>query len=113
MKLGTNFVAEEVELVMKLGLICSDSEPSAPPSMRQVVQYLRGYSSDEFDVGRAKFKCRRFFQVADDSKEILTQDLSYHSPAKPTCSLWEGSISDVSQPPDFKRSESSKKAFIH
>ncbi|KAF3449153.1 hypothetical protein FNV43_RR09881 [Rhamnella rubrinervis] len=42
MKLGTNFVAEEVELVMKLGLICSDSEPSARPSMRQVVQYLEG-----------------------------------------------------------------------
>ncbi|KAF3448887.1 hypothetical protein FNV43_RR09603 [Rhamnella rubrinervis] len=39
---GTNFVAEEVELVMKLGLICSHSEPSARPSMRQVVQYLEG-----------------------------------------------------------------------
>ncbi|KAF3447733.1 hypothetical protein FNV43_RR08436 [Rhamnella rubrinervis] len=41
-KLGTNFVAEEVELVMMLGLICSDSVPSARPSMRQVVQYLDG-----------------------------------------------------------------------
>ncbi|KAF3447738.1 hypothetical protein FNV43_RR08441 [Rhamnella rubrinervis] len=39
---GTNFVAEEVELVMRLGLICSHSEPSARPSMRQVVQYLEG-----------------------------------------------------------------------
>ncbi|KAF3449116.1 hypothetical protein FNV43_RR09840 [Rhamnella rubrinervis] len=55
LKLGTNFVAEEVELVMKLGLICSNSEPGARPSMRQVVQYLRGYSSAEFDVARAKF----------------------------------------------------------
>ncbi|KAF3447741.1 hypothetical protein FNV43_RR08444 [Rhamnella rubrinervis] len=34
-KLGTNFMEEEVELVMKLGLICSDS-------VRQVVQYLDG-----------------------------------------------------------------------
>ncbi|KAF3447737.1 hypothetical protein FNV43_RR08440 [Rhamnella rubrinervis] len=42
LKLGTNFVAEEVELVMKLGLICSNSEPGARPSMRQVVQYLEG-----------------------------------------------------------------------
>ncbi|KAF3449155.1 hypothetical protein FNV43_RR09883 [Rhamnella rubrinervis] len=40
--LGSDFVAEEVELVMKLGLMCSQSEPSARPSMRQVVRYLEG-----------------------------------------------------------------------
>ncbi|KAJ0028091.1 hypothetical protein Pint_35376 [Pistacia integerrima] len=39
-KLGTDFVAEELELVLKLGLLCSHSEPAARPSMRQVVQYL-------------------------------------------------------------------------
>ncbi|XP_061992464.1 L-type lectin-domain containing receptor kinase IV.1-like [Rosa rugosa] len=39
---GTDFVAEEVELVLKLGLLCSHSEPAARPSMRQVVQYLAG-----------------------------------------------------------------------
>ncbi|KEH22956.1 putative protein kinase RLK-Pelle-L-LEC family [Medicago truncatula] len=38
--LGTNFVSEEVELVLKLGLLCSHSEPLARPCMRQVVQYL-------------------------------------------------------------------------
>ncbi|KEH22937.1 L-type lectin-domain receptor kinase IV.2-like protein [Medicago truncatula] len=38
--LGTNYVSEEVELVLKLGLMCSHSEPLARPSMRQVVQYL-------------------------------------------------------------------------
>ncbi|KAK0585108.1 hypothetical protein LWI29_023534 [Acer saccharum] len=38
--LGTEYVAEELELVMKLGLMCSHSEPSARPTMRQVVQYL-------------------------------------------------------------------------
>ncbi|XP_060674496.1 L-type lectin-domain containing receptor kinase IV.1-like [Ziziphus jujuba] len=37
-----DFVAEEVELVLKLGLLCSHSEPVARPSMRQVVQYLEG-----------------------------------------------------------------------
>ncbi|PKI39353.1 hypothetical protein CRG98_040219 [Punica granatum] len=41
-KLGTEFVAEEVELVLKLGLLCMHSEPRATPSMRQVVQYLEG-----------------------------------------------------------------------
>ncbi|KEH41557.1 putative protein kinase RLK-Pelle-L-LEC family [Medicago truncatula] len=38
--LGTKYVSEEVELVLKLGLLCSHSEPLARPSMRQVVQYL-------------------------------------------------------------------------
>jgi hypothetical protein len=38
--LGTEYVAEELELVMKLGLMCSHAEPSARPTMRQVVQYL-------------------------------------------------------------------------
>ncbi|XP_039171383.1 L-type lectin-domain containing receptor kinase IV.1-like [Eucalyptus grandis] len=40
--LGTDSVAEEVELVLQLGLLCSQSEPTARPSMRQVVQYLEG-----------------------------------------------------------------------
>jgi len=40
--LGTEYVAEEVELVLKLGLMCSNSEASARPSMRQVVQFLEG-----------------------------------------------------------------------
>lgn len=38
--LGTDYVSDEVELVLKLGLMCSNSDPSARPSMRQVVQYL-------------------------------------------------------------------------
>ncbi|GKV29942.1 hypothetical protein SLEP1_g38815 [Rubroshorea leprosula] len=39
-KLGTDFVAKEVELVLKLGLLCSHSDPTSRPSMRQVVQFL-------------------------------------------------------------------------
>ncbi|KAK3406961.1 hypothetical protein EUGRSUZ_K03093 [Eucalyptus grandis] len=39
--LGTDFVAE-VELVLQLGLLCSQSQPTARPCMRQVVQYLEG-----------------------------------------------------------------------
>nr|XP_023885788.1 L-type lectin-domain containing receptor kinase IV.1-like [Quercus suber]POF22464.1 l-type lectin-domain containing receptor kinase iv.2 [Quercus suber] len=39
---GTNYVVEELELVLKLGLMCSHSEAAARPSMRQVVQYLEG-----------------------------------------------------------------------
>ncbi|KAK9920613.1 hypothetical protein M0R45_029163 [Rubus argutus] len=40
--LGTDFEAEELGLVLKLGLLCCHSEPAARPSMRQVVQYLAG-----------------------------------------------------------------------
>ncbi|GAV76555.1 Pkinase domain-containing protein, partial [Cephalotus follicularis] len=40
--LGTDYVAAEVELVLKLGLLCSHSEPTARPSMRQVIQFLEG-----------------------------------------------------------------------
>lgn len=39
-KLAGDFVAEEVELVLKLGLWCSHSDPRARPSMRQIVQFL-------------------------------------------------------------------------
>jgi hypothetical protein len=38
--LGSDYVFEEVELVLKLGLLCSHLEPLARPSMRQVMQYL-------------------------------------------------------------------------
>ncbi|KAF2303194.1 hypothetical protein GH714_014478 [Hevea brasiliensis] len=38
--LGPNYIPEEVELVLKLGLLCSHSVPEARPSMRQVLQFL-------------------------------------------------------------------------
>jgi serine/threonine protein kinase len=40
--LGTDYAAKEVELVLKLGLLCSHSEPAARPSMCQIVQFLEG-----------------------------------------------------------------------
>ncbi|PRQ37577.1 putative protein kinase RLK-Pelle-L-LEC family [Rosa chinensis] len=40
--LGNDFVVEEVELVLKLALLCSCSQPATRPSMRQVMQYLEG-----------------------------------------------------------------------
>ncbi|XP_044473059.1 L-type lectin-domain containing receptor kinase IV.1-like [Mangifera indica] len=38
--LGSDYVEDELEVVLKLGLLCSHSEPASRPSMRQVVQYL-------------------------------------------------------------------------
>ncbi|CAI0427244.1 unnamed protein product [Linum tenue] len=39
---GSEFVVEELDLVLKLGLLCSHSDPEARPSMKQVVQMLEG-----------------------------------------------------------------------
>ncbi|XP_042488708.1 L-type lectin-domain containing receptor kinase IV.2-like [Macadamia integrifolia] len=41
-KLEMNYEVEEMELVLKLGLLCSQSDPTARPCMRQVVRYLVG-----------------------------------------------------------------------
>ncbi|XP_027118665.1 L-type lectin-domain containing receptor kinase IV.1-like [Coffea arabica] len=41
-KLGAEYVKEEAELVLKLGLLCSHSEANLRPSMRQVLLYLEG-----------------------------------------------------------------------
>ncbi|XP_059430952.1 probable L-type lectin-domain containing receptor kinase I.6 [Corylus avellana] len=41
-RLEGNYVVDEMELVLKLGLFCSHSMPEARPSMRQVMQFLDG-----------------------------------------------------------------------
>ncbi|KAA8549307.1 hypothetical protein F0562_000991 [Nyssa sinensis] len=41
-RLGGVYVAEEMELVLKLGVLCSHPDPAARPNMRQVIQYLDG-----------------------------------------------------------------------
>ena len=40
--LESNYVVEEMKLVLKLGLLCSHSTPAARPSMKQVMQFLDG-----------------------------------------------------------------------
>ncbi|XP_050290616.1 L-type lectin-domain containing receptor kinase IV.1-like [Quercus robur] len=41
-KLEGNYVVKEMELVLKLGLLCSHSTPAVRPSMREVMQLLDG-----------------------------------------------------------------------
>ncbi|KAJ6715954.1 hypothetical protein OIU74_008651 [Salix koriyanagi] len=41
-RLEGNYVEEEMELVLKLGLLCTHGTPAARPSMRQGMQYLDG-----------------------------------------------------------------------
>ncbi|XP_042499309.1 L-type lectin-domain containing receptor kinase SIT2-like [Macadamia integrifolia] len=40
--LGINYIEQEMEVVLKLGLLCSNWVPTARPNMRQVVQCLEG-----------------------------------------------------------------------
>ncbi|KAJ6691816.1 hypothetical protein OIU79_013741 [Salix purpurea] len=44
-RLEGNYVVEEMELVLKLGLLCSFPTPAARPSMSQISQYLDGNAS--------------------------------------------------------------------
>ncbi|KAF3785053.1 L-type lectin-domain containing receptor kinase IV-3 [Nymphaea thermarum] len=46
-RLGMNYVREEAELVLKLGILCSQTAPQARPNMMQVVQFLNGDASME------------------------------------------------------------------
>ncbi|KAJ7947609.1 Lectin-receptor kinase [Quillaja saponaria] len=39
-RLEGDYAVEEMELVLKLGMLCSQSKPESRPSMRQVMQYL-------------------------------------------------------------------------
>ncbi|KAJ8636670.1 hypothetical protein MRB53_010937 [Persea americana] len=41
-RLGNDYVKEEMELVLKLGLLCSHPMAAGRPSMRQVMQFLNG-----------------------------------------------------------------------
>ena len=43
-KLESEYAVEEVELVLKLGLLCANQIELARPSMRQVMQFLEGES---------------------------------------------------------------------
>ncbi|KAL5718652.1 hypothetical protein ACHQM5_011532 [Ranunculus cassubicifolius] len=38
--LGSRYVKEEMEMVLKLGLLCSHDKPTSRPTMRQIVQFL-------------------------------------------------------------------------
>ncbi|CAN6447899.1 unnamed protein product [Victoria cruziana] len=44
-RLGLDYVEEEAEMVLKLGVLCSQSVPEVRPSMRQVIQFLDGDAS--------------------------------------------------------------------
>ncbi|KAK3406943.1 hypothetical protein EUGRSUZ_K03068 [Eucalyptus grandis] len=70
--LGTDFVAKEVELVLQLGLLCSQSQPTARPSMRQVVQYLDGDLALEELSYLGISKDKAFSQTSSVANSVLS-----------------------------------------
>ncbi|KAF3790527.1 L-type lectin-domain containing receptor kinase S-4 [Nymphaea thermarum] len=50
-RLEGRFVREEAEVVLKLGVMCSQAVPDMRPTMRQVVQYLNGDAVIPRDLG--------------------------------------------------------------
>ncbi|CAN6849486.1 unnamed protein product [Brassica oleracea] len=67
-KLEGNFKAEEVKMILKLGMLCSQSNPENRPSMRHIVQYLEGrvpVPSISFDTAG--------FGMLNISNETVTQ----------------------------------------
>ncbi|KAG7606633.1 Concanavalin A-like lectin/glucanase domain superfamily [Arabidopsis thaliana x Arabidopsis arenosa] len=66
-KLG-DFKAKEAKLLLKLGMLCSQSNPESRPSMRHIIQYLEGNAtipSISFDTAG--------FGIPNISNETITQ----------------------------------------
>ncbi|KAL0911740.1 hypothetical protein M5K25_019900 [Dendrobium thyrsiflorum] len=93
-KLGSDFAAEELGLVLRLGLMCSHPSPAARPTMRQVVQYLEGeatlpdISEDDFYV----------FDSSSRRNKILVDETSWNS-----CTAATNLSSSFSDSPSSRR----------
>jgi len=62
-RLGEEYCANEVKLVLKLGLLCSHPLPAARPSMRQVMQFLeRDAALPELSTSYLSFSTLSSFQ---------------------------------------------------
>ncbi|KAM3739820.1 hypothetical protein ACB098_08G051100 [Castanea mollissima] len=83
-RLEGNYVVEEMELVLKLGLFCSHLVPEARPSMRQVVQFLDGNAKlPELPNDKACFGTSTSNEV---SNFLLSFPSSFSIASAPSCS---------------------------
>ena len=84
-KLGSDFEMQELELVLKLGLLCSHPVAAARPSMSQVVLFLDGdlpvpeLSKHELDdkVSATKLSTLSSFiesKVLEEQESLLHED---------------------------------------
>ncbi|KAJ7961186.1 Lectin receptor-like kinase [Quillaja saponaria] len=73
-KLNSVHVVEEVELVLKLGLLCTHHRPDARPTMRQVIRYLNHDDPlpDTSDWGSMSGSGSRFLETICSNNNITT-----------------------------------------
>ncbi|KAL4610618.1 hypothetical protein ACB092_08G064000 [Castanea dentata] len=83
-RLEGNYVVEEMELVLKLGLFCSHLLPEARPSMRQVLQFLDGNAKlPELPNDKACFGTSTSNEVSDF---FLSFPSTFSIASAPSCS---------------------------
>lgn len=75
--LNSDYVVEEVELVLGLGLLCSHSRLDARPTMREIIKYLNGDELNPvFDkLGSVNYKHRD--ETASKYLEMISIDISH------------------------------------
>lgn len=75
-RMSWEYAAEDVELVLRLGLVCSHPRPEARPSMRQVTRYLNGDDPlpPHIDSWMAASDSSRFSDISPESLGIISND---------------------------------------
>ncbi|XP_059668045.1 lectin-domain containing receptor kinase VI.3-like [Cornus florida] len=73
-KLSSNFVVEEMELVLRLGLICCHPKPEARPTMRQVTRYLAGEEPLPFLDNLSSFGSQQADEFTSKFLEVISTD---------------------------------------
>ncbi|XP_042491190.1 L-type lectin-domain containing receptor kinase IV.2-like [Macadamia integrifolia] len=78
--LGTEYKVEEMEIVLKLGLLCSQSIPVARPSMRQVLRYLEGEVPlpDLSSLGQTTTNGGQIFVPSEGYSDVSTWNNASH-----------------------------------
>ncbi|WRX24281.1 Protein kinase domain - like 10 [Theobroma cacao] len=81
LKLNSNYVVEEMELILELGLLCSHQRPGCRPTMRQVMQYLNEDGSLPFFDDWGSIDSRSIFETNARFLEVISKDsiLTSHS----------------------------------
>jgi serine/threonine protein kinase len=97
--LGQNFDADQMAIVLKLGLLCSHPDPGARPTMRQVVQVLAG-DADVPDVPSSRPDASSYLRknmphISID--DLLNSRSGTHSGKRPVSSTSLASSSSFSK----------------
>jgi len=74
-RLGEEYSSSEVELVLKLGLLCSNPTPAARPSMPQLVRFLEGDTTPP-ELPQSYLSFRTLFLVQNEHFSGYVRSLS-------------------------------------